>query len=394
MSNAPAPLWPPAADEVARRAEALRPAYRRPEGDLLTRFSRWPNTRTPRASRQSLTAISLLVAAIKMPAVIDGAWGDARTLVWYQAVTVAWMLLAGIYVRTVTPRHALAQWLTGIFVSGVLVMKIGRYLANHIEGNAYEAFTIPLLEETLKVLPLLFVVAMTARVKRGMSAMDCAIMGAAAGGGFALYEDMLWGRMFSSGFEGWGMLFPSMVQDPVVAAGHMVWSASVGLGIGVLVAHRRHRWAWALGPVLIAVPVLDHMSINYRGVEFDQFRSMLQDGWLTAWVLAAGIAWVLVVEIQVVARSRAIDHRYAPMTPTALLTTRPPALFSVHTSPRQVQRTRNEAVFRHHKGRAPRDTIMVELARATAALPQTEPQPTAGEGPAGDGRGATYGVGS
>ena len=155
----------------------------------------------------------------------------------------------------------------------------------------------------------------------------------------------------------------------------------MGLGIGVLVAHRRQRWAWALGPLLIAVPVLDHMSINYRGVEFDQFRSMLQDGWLTAWVLAAGIAWVLAVEIQVVSRSRAIDHRWAPMAPTALLTTAPPAPFSIHTSPRQVQRTRNEAVFRHHQGKAPRDTIMVELALATVALPESaapaSPTPTA-----------------
>lgn len=368
------PLWPPMAERIVGWAGSVRPHVTRPEGDVLARFARWPATRTPRAARQSLTALSLLVAAVKLPAVIDGAWSDARTLAWYHAVTVGWLLLATVYVRTVTPRTALAQWLAGVFVAGILSVKIGRFLAERIEGNAFDALVVPLMEEALKVVPLLLTVFLAARARRGMSAMDCCVMGAAAGGGFALYEDMLWGRMFSNGFEGWGMLFPSVLQSPVVAAGHLVWSASVGLGIGVLVAHRHRRWAWAVGPLLIALPVLDHMSINYHGEEFDQFRSMLQDGWLPVWALAAGIALVLVVEIQVVARSRAADHLFAPMSPAALLTARPPAPFSARTSPRQVQRTRNEAVFRHHVGKPLRDTIVVELALGTVAMIGPEPQ--------------------
>ena len=369
------PLWPPVADQVVANANSFRPRFARPEGDLLQRFSRWPITRTPRAARQSLTALSLLVAAVKLPAVIDGAWSDARTLAWYHLVTVGWILLASIYVRTITPRTALAQWLAGIFVSGVLSVKVGRYLNEHVEGNAFDALVVPLLEEGLKVLPLLITALLAIKVRRGMSAIDFCVMGAAAGGGFALYEDMLWSRMFSNGFEGWGLLFPSVLQSPVVAAGHLVWSASIGLGIGVLFAHRRQRWAWVVGPLLIAVPVLDHMSINYRGEEADQFRSMLQGGWLPVWVLAAGIALVLVVEIQVVSRSRHADHLFAPMSPAAMLTARPPAPFSARTSPRQIQRTRNEAVFRHHLGRPARDSIVVEMAMGHAAM--VEPTPPA-----------------
>jgi RsiW-degrading membrane proteinase PrsW (M82 family) len=364
------PLWPPAAAQQARLATAS--AATDPEGwSLLDRFSAWPLRRTARAARSSLVAIAVVIAVLRLPTIVDGEWSNVQDLIGYAAVALGWLLLASVFVRTITPRHVISFWLLGLFFAAPLVEGIGAVLDDHVAGNAFEAGAVPVLEELAKLLPIIGLAAVTGWTRRGVGAIDLAILGFAVGAGFALYEDMLWGRMFASGFEGIGMAFPTMLQDPIVAAGHAVWTACAALGVGLLFLHRRHRWAWFVAPVLIVAPLADHAVINYRGEEYDSLRSFLLDGTLVPWLLLVGLVVALVIEIDIVRRSRRIDHVFAPVPLQALLTTAPPPPFSVRTSPRQLQRARNEAVFRHHVRRPLRPEAAFDLGILEANLPST-----------------------
>jgi RsiW-degrading membrane proteinase PrsW (M82 family) len=368
-TTAQPPLWSPAATERARHAaSAARPMAGGGDEGLLDRFLAWPLRRTARAARISLTAVAVAVAAIRLPAVVDGEWSNFRELLWYQVVTVGWLLLATVFVRTITPRHVISFWLLGIFFAGPLVDGLGAILDERVSGNAFQAGVVPVLEELAKLVPVVGFAALMGRAGRGVGAVDCCILGLAVGGGFGIYEDMLWGRAFSSGFEGLGLVFPSMLQEPLFASGHMVWTGCAALGVGVLFLHRRRRWAWALAPVLIVVPWADHAIVNYGGEEFESMRSLVLDGTLTPWLLLAGLAVAVVLETGIVSRSRQADHLFQPATVGELLTSVPPPPFSVQTSPRQLQRLRNDAVFRRHAGKEVRIDAAFEIGSAVVAL--------------------------
>jgi RsiW-degrading membrane proteinase PrsW (M82 family) len=376
------PLWPPAADRQARLAAAS--AATDPDGwSLLDRFSAWPLHRTARAARSSLVAIALVIAVLRLPTIVDGEWANVQDLIGYAAVTLGWLLLASVFVRTITPRHVISCWLLGIFFAAPLVEGIGAVLDDHLAGNAFEAGAVPVLEELAKLLPVIGVAAVAGWTRRGVGAVDLAILGFAVGAGFALYEDMLWGRMFASGFDGLGVAFPTMFQDPVVAAGHAVWTASAALGVGLLSLHRRRRWAWFVAPVLLVAPWADHAVINYRGEEYDTLRSFLLDGALVPWLLLAGTLVALLLEIAIVRRSRDIDHLFAPVGVQTLLTAAPPPLFSVRTSPRQVQRVRNEIVYRHHVGRPLRPDAAHDLGIVVTNLAHPAPATATTDAPPG-----------
>lgn len=370
MSTEIIPLWPPAADNLADQAGALARSAVDASGnaDLLDRFVSWPLHNLGRAVRSFAVAIGVVVAAIRLPMVVDGEWANFREILWYEAITLAWLLLATIYVRTITPRQTVSFWLVGIFVAGPLADALGTVLNGYVAGNAFGAVIVPPLEEGIKLLPVVIFAVLMSRAGRGFGVADLFVLGAAVGAGFALYEDMLWGRAFVSGFEGWGVLFPTVLQDPVFAAGHLVWTAGAALGVGVLFLHRQKLWAWIAGPVLIVVPLVDHAVVNYRGEEYDTMRSALLGGRLTILLIVVTLVVAIMLESRIVSDSGRGDHLFAPVSVRELLSARLPPAFGAATSARQLQRFRNDAVYRRHVGKQVRLTAATEVAAIEAVL--------------------------
>lgn len=105
-------------------------------------------------------------------------------------------------------------------------------------------------------------------------------------------------------------------------------------------------------------------------------RGFMHDGRLVVWLLLAVLALALALEIGIVQRSRSLDRHFAPVPASTLLTATPPPLFSVRTSPRQVQRVRNEVVYRHHVGRPLRADAAFEVATTVAHLRPDRPETT------------------
>jgi len=367
-----APIWPPAADRVVAVLDQAGAPRFGPDHDLdlIGRFARWPLRNTGRAARGSAVAIALVVAAVRLPSLVDGEWANFRELVLYIGLGLLLLTLLGGFVRSVTPRQVVSHVLIGVFLAGPAVDGLGVVLDDHVHGNAFVAGLVPALEEGMKLLPVLVFAVMMGRVGRGFGAVDLCILSAGVGAGFGLFEDLLWGRSSVSGLDGLGILFPTMVQDPLFAAGHLVWSAAAGLGLGFLFLHRQRWWAWVAGPVLIGLPYLDHAAINYRGEEFDDLRSWLLDGRLVVWALMVGLVVALILEIRIVRSSARTDHLFAPVPVARLLRAPIPAVFGAATSERQLHRFRNAAVYRDHVGSTPRPTHLIELINLRANLVQ------------------------
>jgi PrsW family intramembrane metalloprotease len=146
--------------------------------------------------------------------------------------------------------------------------------------------TDPVIEEVVKVLPLL-VLVLFRRIRAQWSLTDYLLLGAGTGAGFALVEaTMRWSHRASGAIgdlnHGWTVgisLFgdgqhipapfdilqawlPAPVGDAVTNTNlHLVWSALAGFGVGLLV--RGRGWRRLLGLLPWLYSALDHMAYNH-----------------------------------------------------------------------------------------------------------------------------------
>lgn len=371
------PLWSPVSQ---RRVEQMRSRGRRMQPNrepLVLRLLQWPATRPERSRSQTAVGVAVLVALLRFPTFVDGEWATLFAHVRASGFVLGWMLLLSTVTRTTTPREILAAWLSGVFVAGAAVDGLGALLEDSFSPNLFTSGVVPVLEESFKLAPMLIFVFVSTRRRRGYGAFDLALLGAATGGGFAMYEDMLWGRRFLAGIDGgWSNLVPTVLKDPLFVAGHLAWSAAIACGVGLLIVHRRAMISWVAGPLLIAVPTLDHAAINFRGEQYASMRDALQDGRLAVMLLFVGVALTLALDNGVVRRSRQGDHLFQPRRFSELVTAPAPMWCSTETSPRQFQRARNSVVFRAYGGIPPTAKDAVSLAEIEESL-KTRPTSSA-----------------
>jgi RsiW-degrading membrane proteinase PrsW (M82 family) len=196
--------------------------------------------------------------------------------------------LVMMLIVTVANRSLPLRWVAFCFIYGsTLVVFAALMLAWPIDQlvgvNSRFAGTVlvPILEETVKILPLLVFLAWTGwRFRWTAGASDLTILGAALGAGYALVEDTLLGyvpRISAADYllraHGAGphlgplYLFPSMDIGTADTAfmGHAATTAFVALTIGLarLLAGRLGKAAWALPVVAWLWVVVEHGLFNY-----------------------------------------------------------------------------------------------------------------------------------
>jgi|GEM_PF-5250026 len=190
--------------------------------------------------------------------------------VFNRTLPLRWVVLFFIYGATIVP------FLT-LVLAWLIKLVFGR------ESMFSGVVLIPILEETLKLLPLLvFLVPKRWRFRWTVGATDLMILGAAIGGGFALHEDTLLGfipRYSQTSAEfllkthgaaphlGPFYLFPSMDIGTANTAyiGHTAATAFVGLTIGLarFLIGRLGTVAWVLPLGAWTWIVFDHGLFNY-----------------------------------------------------------------------------------------------------------------------------------
>jgi RsiW-degrading membrane proteinase PrsW (M82 family) len=188
-----------------------------------------------------------------------------------RTVLLGWVVMFFIYGSTVVP-----------FLDLVLAWPIDQVFG--VDSTLGGDVLVPILEETLKVLPLfLFLRWKGWRFRWTAGASDLMVLGAASGAGFALWEGTLWG-FAQAGYLPTGAadfilrshqatphlgplyLFPSMDVGSANSAyiGHAAAAAFIGLafGLGRMLAGRHRRAAWALPLAAWLWVIFDHMLFN------------------------------------------------------------------------------------------------------------------------------------
>jgi len=245
---------------------------------------------------------SVALFVVDLPGHADrGSWGNLAKVAAYNWWPILLLLTIGFFARGRTLYHAIGGWFSGYFLAVAIALVIleptGDWLG---EDSRWQiSVLVPVIEELAKALPILLVYA----VVRSTPAMkptvtDFAVLGLSVGGGFAFHEDAVFARVVSGGWDGWGLAFPAVVQEPVFAVGHAGWTALVGLGVGIALARRGRPLAWIPAIAAYSVVVVDHALVNDQGS-----RAALLHGRLPLYVLAVGILGAVFIETQVVVKS-------------------------------------------------------------------------------------------
>ena len=249
------------------------------------------------------------------------------------------LVALGSFARTVRVRTVLAAIATGLFFCAPFASALEYTLAAPfaaLTGQpvstviAMTGYTIdPPIEEIIRVLPILFLLAVPA-VRRQLSVTDCVLIGAAAGAGFALAEDLYrfgtapqYATPVAGGwvapYRPWlGSASPGTVFIPDIATSVaawlpdfgviglfqrtrllpnvlLIWSALAGLAVGLVLRGRGARAWYAAGSLLVYVSA-DHAA---RNADITLGRELLVTAPLRAFsgllpwmpLAALGIAW-------------------------------------------------------------------------------------------------------
>jgi RsiW-degrading membrane proteinase PrsW (M82 family) len=250
------------------------------------------------------------------------------------------MLVATTFNRTVS-----LGWVLMFFIYGstavAFVILVLSWPVNAVFGTDSlfaGAVVIPILEEALKVAPLVvFLLLKRWRFRWTAGALDLMVLGAAVGAGFAFFEDTLLG-FASGGFGRIGAaeyimrsheatphlgplyLFPSMdiATADTAFIGHAAATALVGLALGLarMLGLRLRRGGWVLPAVVLLWVIMDHVMFNWVVHEGGRpglakfYYTLNAGGMLTSIVLYLALIGTVVYERVILQRNRERTRHY------------------------------------------------------------------------------------
>lgn len=252
---------------------------------------------------------------------------------------IAQLSVLSLGTRTLRFSSLLLAVVTGCYGCGVLAVGLQLVYTRLLQSSTGQPLSEivqtasctvdPIIEELVKLLPLLAVVILARKLRRQWGYADYLLAGAAVGAGFSLAEALLrYGgqasRGISDGHGGFVLLtglnpphvlgiaasltrwLPPPVDTLHLFGGgggdvnnHLVWTALAGLGLGVLMRARGPRRL--LGLVPLAYVSVDHAVLNYGlvhpggdglGVLLLQVLEVLRPGLPALVLLALVAAWV------------------------------------------------------------------------------------------------------
>ncbi len=298
------------------------------------------------ASRRSLPSLlligGLLVCSVvflwQLPFFARSGFDDLLTNVWYHAYVLIWLLVITALGRTLPLRVLAAAFFVGVFPSMAVSLAIGYPFADMLGTSNpwFKAVLVPVLEESVKALPILLFFWFLARRGTWQPSMsDGLLLGFLVGAGFALHEDAMYGRSFGGGFalSDLAIIFPTIDDERLIGVGrafgfyHAQWTALLGLSIGAAFFFRqRFRLSWLIPVAALAVIWLDHGRVNFvfdilqRGsATSGVLRALVLDGRLPVYLLLAGIVAAVVAEVWVLRRMARLDHLFKGISLTTLL---------------------------------------------------------------------------
>jgi RsiW-degrading membrane proteinase PrsW (M82 family) len=265
-------------------------------------------------------AISALTVLAALPRLTKAA-GTERMVLDFAAQlwTIALLTAAAAPVRTLGWRAFTGAFLTGFLGLTALARFVGRPLVVKYGLSSLPAVGVwvPLTEEICKMLPILLILGLALRRSESRpSLMDLVLLAAWTGAGFAVYENVTFGRggfsLSVNGVLSW--FFPSSGKGmalgwSVVQTGHLLHTALITLGVGFGCLYRnRVRDPLIIPTVAIVSVLLEHMSQNsiatgaLNDIMGEAAIVLSLGGRLCAVLLIVGVGYVAVMEWHAVPR--------------------------------------------------------------------------------------------
>src|SRR5581483_5300320 len=214
------------------------------------------------------TTVLAAGAIVWLGIVVANTGGSGVAATWTNASFPALLLVATGLVRSIRTRLTVRLFLLGgLMLSIALVGAWGFERVVSDPGATSRDVVVPLMEETLKLAPLLYLLWRWRRRRaQALGASDVLVMAAAVGAGFALVEDA-----FIREAVGWARTLPLLPATEYAAngfgerliVGHAMWTALAGatMGLALLLVCLTLR-GFVIGLSGYAVSALDHMANN------------------------------------------------------------------------------------------------------------------------------------
>ena len=268
-------------------------------------------------------AISLITLALASPKLIEEGGGAGLVFgnVAQYGWTIALLALVFAWTRTIGVRALTGAALGGFFGVSSLAVLIGKPFVDRLGADSVFVMTVfaPVSEELLKLMPvaLFLLLAMRSRQFRP-SIADVVLFGTTVACGMSIYENILYMRGTDGGWLANLPFSPALpflhMQGRMLVGGHVVYTALTSLGLAVTVIYgSRVRLARYALPVTLAVAIFEHMTVDRLVLigsdDLGLFArlSLLVTlyGYLSTFLLVAGVAAVAVFERRVLQRGGA-----------------------------------------------------------------------------------------
>jgi RsiW-degrading membrane proteinase PrsW (M82 family) len=255
---------------------------------------------------------------------------------------VVTILVVTLMTRSMSTGSGVNAFALGLGVVVLLAIGAGQLMASaglDMSAGITNWGLVPLVEEAVKLLPVVFAMAMYQRQK-GLTPnpSDLLMLGCCAGAGFALSENVAlvqnnaavardMARQYGPNLAGF-----YLVPGAWGAAGYAGHAAATGFiagsyGLGRALEHRLGARWWIVPAACTAWIVIEHMFVNLYVNAGSSIALIFGNGRLTPWLFVALAVLIVTLDVMrhqsTLAQSRMLRWT-TKLTKTAMLATKPP----------------------------------------------------------------------
>ena len=226
------------------------------------------------------------------------------------AIRIGMLFMLELIVLSSATRTISIGAMATIFCAGGLMFGLAMLGGNALllldpdRNAALRQFTVPILEETLKLLPVLYYLWRGRKSDTwAMGMTDVILLATACGAGFAFLEDA---HMLADGdVNRLAWLPTTSIFGTRMDVGHAIWTGLAGTTIGLaLLLRSRGRIALAIAASGYCWAILDHAQHNYRVGIQDFFATALggvtADGWLSVYLFVIAGMVAIAVDLYII----------------------------------------------------------------------------------------------
>jgi len=216
---------------------------------------------------------------------------------WVELWFLIEIILLTSLTRTISLKQGALALLMGIFLGFGASFIIGSLFELIGVDGALRSFTMPVIEEVAKVLPILVLLKSVGGIKRPrLNLSDFAFLGACSGAGFSMLEKYFWDYIsfpFTYGPHIGDLYFFSDALGVYAGGGEFGYIGhaaatvfvALGLGLGYQLLRKKKAFWFVAAFVPFAWVSLEHIILNYYYTPNGSAITLFGGGMWTPWIL-------------------------------------------------------------------------------------------------------------